>query len=115
MEQFKFRGWDTTLLMMFNPLTIEQFAKSDFGFTSFNQIKLMQYIGREDDAGNSVYESDIVKIYSEYEELEFIGVVKFGSCSFYIESDLINGYRWQDYDVTILGNIYENKELLEEK
>ena len=75
-----------------------------------------QYIGLEDENGKSIYEWDIVKVEDTYEEDRppFVGVVTFRDCSFIIKTDCTSNYRWMDYEVEVIGNIFDNKDLLEE-
>ena len=73
-----------------------------------------QYTGLTDKNGNKIFEGDIVKAYDNYTGMTFIGVVKFGNGSFYIcELHSNSHYRWNDYEVEVVGNIFENSELLE--
>ena len=46
---------------------------------------------------------------------EKIGVVKFNNASFYITDGAYSCYRWIDINVEVIGNIYENNDLLEEE
>jgi uncharacterized phage protein (TIGR01671 family) len=74
---------------------------------------LMQWNGRTDKNGKEIYEGDIVKT----DEDGWIAVVKFDGCNFYLEDDK-GGYsdiaiNWDGCE--IIGNIYENSELLEKK
>jgi len=43
----------------------------------------------------------------------FTGVVMFDNGSFMIKSDIGAHYRWLDYEAEVLGNIFDNPELLE--
>ena len=78
----------------------------------FNEIELMQYTMLKDNNNDEIYEEDIVEILTEVEEY---GVVKFSDGAFYVEAD---GFRVNFYDnivggdVVVIGNIYENPELL---
>jgi uncharacterized phage protein (TIGR01671 family) len=74
---------------------------------------LMQSNGKKDKNGNELYSGDIVKT----DEDGWIAVVKFDGCNFYLE-DNKGGYsdiaiNWDGCE--IIGNVYENPELLEEK
>ena len=90
---------------------------------SFSRIKAViipgtvgQYIGLEDINGKEIYEGDIVEVKDPYPTgvRMFTGVVMFGSGSFMIKSSVGEHYRWLDYEVEVIGNVYENPELLEE-
>lgn len=74
-----------------------------------------QYTGIKDKNGKKVFEHDIVKAYDPLDELDeifFIGVVKYFDGSFYIcNTDFCSDYRWMDYDVEVIGNVFDNPEL----
>lgn len=79
---------------------------------------IMQYTGVLDFNGTEVYEGDIVKLIEDrYREDVFesfiAGEVKFRNGSFYITDGAVSRFRWDDYIVEVVGNIYENPELLE--
>lgn len=89
-----------------------------------------QYTGLEDVNGVGIYEGDIVKgYYDEYNSFfdevnrhEFISEVKYIDNSFKVHRNTLNdegrirdyGYvhEWDSELVEVIGNIYENKELL---
>ena len=105
MRELKFRAW--------NGEKMRGIEKNDFfsirsdGMVSMNlpsqyEPKLMQYTGLKDSHGVDIYEADVVCIagYGEY-------IVEFPFIELYDaapENDIGN----------IIGNIYENPELLEE-
>lgn len=121
----KFRAWDKILKKM-NDVTAIDFSTKPFRvFYSaygednyFNQDAiLMQSTGLKDKNGVEIYEGDIVKPSSF---ASWIGVVKYSSESVaYILDDneitrSVNVYLSQfNGEFEILGNIYENPELME--
>lgn len=85
---------------------------------AFSQVIIMQSTGLKDKNGKEIFEGDIVQ-YSDG-EYSFTGVVENSVFGIYVESKYDN-YNFEDFsdentrksDVTIIGNIYENKGLLE--
>lgn len=101
----------------------------DFGeyWRDFRDIKLMQSTGLKDKNGKKIFDGDIVRTtrflgradeiggFYEYEK-DYLGVVKVLEGSWVIDtgSDAVN--LWSEIDENeVLGNIYENLELLEDK
>lgn len=101
----------------------------DFGeyWRDFRDIKLMQSTDMVDRNGKEIFERDIVRTtrflgradeiggFYEYEK-DYLGVVKVLEGSWVIDtgSDAVN--LWSEIDENeVLGNIYENLELLEDK
>jgi len=83
--------------------------------------ELMQFTGLLDKNGKEIYEGDVLKIFNT----EGFGVVKFFACSFMVEwvgqdcySDLLGWYNFKrgavskPEDFEIIGNIYENLNLI---
>ena len=90
---------------------------------SIDDEYLMQSTGLIDKNGKEIFEGDIVQFEDCYTETDFLyvntGIVEWSQGSFTITNrdsvemgDLLDG---EFLDVTIIGNIYENPELLEEK
>ena len=72
-----------------------------------------QYTDIKDKSGKKVFEHDIVKAYDPLDEISFIGVVKYFDGSFYIcDTEFCSYYRWMDYEVEVIGNIFDNPELM---
>lgn len=78
---------------------------------------LMQYTGLKDKNGKEIYEGDIVKG-SAYGKEIYTGVVEFYDASFVMRIDGNKGYyrlnKMTFQELEVVGNIYENPELLKE-
>lgn len=86
---------------------------------SFDEVKFLKNTGYKDKNGNCICEYDIVKYHDDGEDEDlkgsiFVVVKEHGGTSYYLEDNginvvnLLNSYK----DITVIGNIYENKELL---
>ena len=65
--------------------------------------------------GEMVFCGDIVKCKDLLikDRSEFIGVVREGNGGFYIDSGAVSDYRWYDYECLIIGNRWDNFDLME--
>lgn len=121
----KFRAWDKKLQTMLDVSLID-FKKGvlvgehwEFGetnFMSFDEIELMQSTGLHDKNGKEVFVGDIIKCtrgcpHEVYLEKEYGGTFIGGMPAIYLKG-LREGYAWTE-DEEIIGNVYENKELLD--
>lgn len=123
MREIKFRAWLKEEKIMGEVLGIDILHKEIFfsnedancyEHTDFKDIELMQYTGLKDKNNKEIYEGDIVKLRANHR----IGVIKYYDewGAFVIEyikprplAVLGNYYK---ENIEILGNIYENPELL---
>jgi len=129
MRKIKSKAWDKKLKKFVTDYWIDgenniYYPNSDLPFAPEDSTDtravsdlapLMQYTGLKDKKGVEIYEGYIVKfnIDFEYGGTEFIAEVIFNEQGFkYKSSDGIDFIRGFD-NVTVIGNIYENKELLD--
>ena len=121
----KFRAWDKELQTMLDVSLID-FKKSvligehwEFGetnFINFDEIELMQSTGLKDKNGKEIFEGDILKS-NKYTTSVFYErgayCVKF--CRTTNTTVTMNVISFiEKYKTKIIGNIYENPELLED-
>lgn len=87
-------------------------------YRDMSKVVLMQYTGLKDMNGKEIYEGDIVKFadvvgYVEYYLGSYIIKVRDGYGSFYDFFDFYNEKGDLVEELEVIGNIYENPELLE--
>ena len=135
-RSIKFRAWnkklkemETVLLICFvnRYVDVLPFRNLEGGLQeswSFDDIELLQYTGLKDRNGKEVYEGHIVKIdggyCGDYHYNECLAEIKWSndeSCFYPHNHKDRYGLVMQDYynfeEFEIIGNIYENPELLE--
>ena len=126
MREIKFRAWHKEKKIMGEVLGIDILHKEIFfsnedvdcyEHVDFKNIELMQYTGLKDMREKEIYEGDIVKLRANHG----IGVVKYYDewGAFVIEYIkprplAVLGINYYKENIEILGNIYENPELLGE-
>ena len=126
MREIKFRAWlkeerkmvnVETLFIGINRLCFGNSKTEDLFFRDFEEVELMQYTGLKDKNGKEIYEGDI--LFFRDENMKY--VVVWQDTAFMTKSIEIRKYSekmcWLDDTeicCEIVGNIYENKKLLEE-
>lgn len=117
MRGIKFRGWHTVNEVMFEIQRLNFPSKNGEWYLGRNyngdinpdNVILMQFTGLLDRNGVEIYEGDIIKYYNFIEEVKFENFSDGDGWS----SSCILGYNTEFKDGIIIGNIYENPELLE--
>lgn len=127
----RFRVWlpDTIQMLRVKALVFEKDRTRcicgysfDFSLEDENAT-IMQSTGLLDKNGKEIFEGDIVQFEDCYEVSDFLyintGIIEWCQGGFHVTNrdsvlmeDLIDG---DSLDVTIIGNIYENQEILKEK
>ena len=126
MREIKFRAWHKEKKIMGEVLGIDILHKEIFfsnedvdcyEHTDFKDIELMQYTGLKDKNEKEIYEGDIVKLRANHG----IGVIKYSDewGAFVVEYIkprplVVLGMNYYKEDIEVIGNIYENSELLGE-
>lgn len=130
MREIKFRAWDKR----YNEMIYDAHKTYDYGCfcegsiysQSFNDIleevdcEVMQYTGLKDKNGKEIYEGDIIKYEVPCESGSFIDyiLVKWGKVEFsFLKKTSNNKFYRTTYQGLykygeVIGNIYENPELL---
>ena len=123
MREIKFRVWDKEEDVMYQngSFTLEVlgkfvsvYVKAKPYIRELIDYKLMQYTGLKDKNGKEIYEGDIVKFRNKYiSKVEYSNtqgfIVRFKQAGLH---HCINIFS-TDSDIEVIGNIYENEDLLE--
>ncbi|MGH2116646.1 YopX family protein [Aerococcus sp. L_32] len=136
MCDIKFRAWEKNLKEMISVDSINFEAgliNMELAWRTFEEIELMQYTGLKDKKDVEIYEGDVVKFYArshyhpevyawEY-ETKGVGIIRYEMGSYvlggreetYILESLFGVLmNYEDVKMEVIGNIYENPELVED-
>ena len=123
MREFKFRAWSDETKMMYHSHrpngTTNPMWSYDSVFRANNpKTHIMQYTGIKDKSGKEIYDGDIAKYMQYKTPIVIIWNCKFAAFDFYHVGDEgarhILSPRIASESIEVIGNIYENPELLEE-
>ena len=124
----KFRAWHKTREEMrkvkrirFNDeeniTTVFVVGKTSGSNAYLKDVKLMQSTGLKDKNGKEIFEGDIVKMSKDvYSEPTYYEVVRHRGGAYRLDSKQHGCELWLRHtDCEVVGNVYENRELLEDK
>lgn len=126
MREVKFRAWHTEKKKMYEMAKVDLWGDPDQTTCDLvsmdcedeqlfdiylHEVIIMQYTGLKDKNGKEIYEGDILQYRSVYDEdgKTRIGEVEFADGMFTIKGVI----KFLGRDCEVLGNIYENPELLQ--
>jgi hypothetical protein len=115
-RESKFKAWDKKKgeFVFEGALADIRHAGGKLNFTTWDWI---EYTGRKDKNGVEIYEGYLVKWIDEFGENPNIFKVEYDEAQWVIVpiSDSLKGWYLGGKDLEVIGNIYENPELLQEK
>lgn len=108
MREIKFKFWLGHTQKMTYEHSLIEISNLFWDFTE--DIIPLQYIGINDANNKEIYEGDILKRFGNYYIVVYEGM---GYRMIWTEEDMVN--RYPDEKCEVIGNIYENPELVEYK
>ena len=127
MREIKFRAWDNETKSMIVNSTRKMTLQNGFDYGN-PMFELMQYTGLKDKNGKEIYEGDILSFsifdYND-NDVQYKGVIVYSGSRFSIWNNKDSEYYGsdggfdldytvsQDDELEIIGNIYENKNIIE--
>ncbi len=119
MRELKFRVWceDRKEMLDIQRHSFKTGKSMPYGWNmQYEFDAIMQYTGLEDKNGKEIYEGDIVIAYNEYCDTICKGKIVWDKweCGFSIKGAEPTFIGWYP-SLEVIGNIYENPELLQDK
>lgn len=127
----KYRAWDKELKTMLDVSLIdfkkrvlvgEHWEFGETNFMGFDEIELMQSTGLKDKNGQEIFEGDILELKDCGETIgnvkvcwdDLLGLVQLDAIIVDEKEPMYKVVDDEDYSYIVVGNIYENPELLED-
>jgi uncharacterized phage protein (TIGR01671 family) len=132
-REIKFRVWDKREKKMYEADFFDNFYVINQGrvgiikgdvfddsssfyvdYSDKNNWEVMQYTGLKDKNGKEIYEGDIVSWFDDLGDHGQPFVIKYNEAQFLltIPSEKLDGWYLGGKEIEVIGNIYENPELL---
>jgi len=120
--KFRFLGKDRMIYFDLTDIEYGTIIYGDDIVADLTKVDVMQFTGLKDKNGKEIYKGDILRIINEYDKVN-ITEVKFIDGGFTVEDDFgeydmttigwaINIWDNENSNYEIIGNIYENPDLL---